>query len=121
MYLPEVPSWIDMHNDKSFLSFVQTLFFVNLTVAGHYTIFNSRISDWFFKKPYPSWPLVLSSLVTALGGTLLGLYSFGFMTAITWQWALFVWAYATVWFIFNDMIKMLVLKFYKKRVEKENL
>jgi len=114
MYLPDVPSWIDMHDDKSFLSFVQTLFFVNLTVAGHYTIFNSRISDWFFKKPYPSWPLVMSSLVTAVGGTLLGLYSFGFMTAITWQWALFVWAYASVWFVFNDVIKMGVIKYYKK-------
>jgi H+-transporting ATPase len=121
LYLPDVPSWVDMSDKQSFLSFVQTLFFVNLTVAGHYTIFNSRITDWFFKKPYPSWPLVSASLVTALGGTALGLYSFGLMTQISWQWALFIWGYATVWFVFNDMIKMLVLKYYKKISHKETV
>jgi len=120
MFLPDVPSWIDMKDDKSFLSFVQTLFFVKLTVAGHYTIFNSRISDWFFKKPYPSWPLVSASLVTVVGGTLIGLYGFGIITPITWQWTLFIWGYATVWFVFNDMIKMLVLKYYNKFSSKKD-
>jgi len=114
MYLPEVPAWIDMKNDKSFLGFVQTLFFVKLIIAGHYTIFNTRIADWFFKKPYPSWPLFLSSFLTALIGTLIGIYSFDFMTSISWQWALFLWGYVSVWFMFNDSIKMLVIKYYKK-------
>jgi len=121
MYLPEVPSWVNMHDDKSFLGFVQTLFFVKLIIAGHYTIFNTRIADWFFKKPYPSWPLVTASLVTALGGTALGLYSFGLMPRINWQWALFLWGYVTTWFIFNDFVKILVIKYYKKRYGEEAL
>jgi len=115
IYLPEVPSWVNMHDDKSFLGFVQTLFFVKLIIAGHYTIFNTRIADWFFKKPYPSWPLVTASLVTALAGTAIGLYSFNLMTPINWQWALFLWGYVTTWFIFNDIVKMGVIKYYKKR------
>ena len=115
MFLPEVPSWVNMHDEKSFLGFVQTVFFVKLIIAGHYTIFNTRIADWFFKKPFPSMPLFLASFITALIGTGIGLYSFGLMTQINWQWALFLWGYVTSWFIFNDMVKMIVLTYYKKR------
>ena len=121
LYLPEVPSWVNMKDDKSFLGFVQTLFFVKLIIAGHYTIFNTRIADWFFKKPYPSLPLFLSSFLTALIGTGIGIYSFGLMTPISWQWALFLWGYVTVWFMFNDAIKMAVIKYYKKRYGEEAL
>ena len=121
MFLPEIPSWVDMNDDKSFLGFVQTLFFVKLIIAGHYTIFNTRIADWFFKKPYPSWPLVTASLLTALAGTAIGLYSFGLIPRINWQWALFLWGYVTIWFIFNDMIKIGVIKYYKKRYGEEAL
>ncbi|WP_434658734.1 plasma-membrane proton-efflux P-type ATPase [Sulfurimonas sp. NW9] len=121
MFLPEVPSWIDMHDDKSFLGFVQTLFFVKLILAGHYTIFNTRIADWFFKKPYPSWPLFLASFLTALIGTAIGLYSFGLMTRINWQWALFLWGYVSVWFVFNDMVKRIVVRYYEKRYGEEAL
>ena len=121
MFLPEIPSWVDMNDDKSFLGFVQTLFFVKLIIAGHYTIFNTRISDWFFKKPYPSWPLVTASLLTALAGTAIGLYSFGLIPRINWQWALFLWGYVTIWFIFNDMIKIGVIKYYKRRYGEEAL
>jgi H+-transporting ATPase len=120
-FLPEIPSWIDMHNEKSFLGFVQTLFFVKLIIAGHYTIFNTRIADWFFKKPYPSLPLFMASFVTALIGTAIGLYSFGLMTPISWQWALFLWGYVTLWFIFNDLVKIGVVKYYKKRYGEEAL
>jgi len=121
MFLPEIPSWVDMKDDKSFLGFVQTLFFVKLIIAGHYTIFNTRIADWFFKKPYPSWPLVTASLFTALVGTAIGLYSFGLIPRINWQWALFLWGYVTTWFVFNDIVKMAVIKYYKKRYGEEAL
>jgi len=121
MFLPEVPSWVNMKDDKSFLGFVQTLFFVKLIIAGHYTIFNTRIADWFFKKPYPSWPLFLASFITALIGTGIGLYSFDLMTRINWQWALFLWGYVTTWFVFNDIVKMGVIKYYKKRYGEEAL
>jgi len=121
LYLPDVPPWVDMNDEKSFLGFVQTLFFLKMIIAGHFTIFNTRIADWFFKKPYPSMPLFLASFITALIGTALGLYSFGLMTQITWQWALFLWGYVIVWFIFNDFVKIGVIKYYEKRYGEEAL
>ena len=116
MFLPEVPSWINMNDDKSFLGFVQTAFFVKLIVAGHFTIFNTRIADWFFKRPYPSWILSLASFSTALLGTFIGIFGFGLMTPINWQWALFLWGYAFSWFVFNDIVKMIVLRYYRKKI-----
>jgi H+-transporting ATPase len=121
LYLPDVPSWVNIHDEQSFLGFVQTLFFVKLIIAGHYTIFNTRIADWFFKKPYPSMPLFLASFITALIGTGIGIYSFGLMTQITWQWALFLWGYVSIWFIFNDFVKIGVIKYYQKRYKEEAL
>jgi len=121
MYLPDVPSWVDMKDEKSFLGFVQTLFFVKLIIAGHFTIFNTRQEGWFFQKPYPSWVLLVASLSTALIGTALGIYTFGLMTPITWQWALFLWGYVIAWFIFNDIVKRLVLSYYKKKYKEEVL
>ena len=98
------------------LEFVQSIFFVKLVVAGHGTIFNTRTDDWFFKQPRPSNILWISSLISAIIGTVVGVYGFGLMTPIGWQWAAFVWAYAFVWFLFNDVIKMTVLRFYRAKV-----
>ncbi len=115
MFLPDLPGGIDPKNSQSYLNFVQTLFFINLIIAGHYTIFNTRISDWFFKKAWPSWQLVSASFVTALGGTIVGVYGFNIMTKVGWKWAVFVWVYAFVWFVFNDIVKMGLITYYKKR------
>ena len=92
-----------------------------LGIAGHFAIFNTRTADWFFKKPYPSLPLFSAALITALIGTAIGLYSFNLMTRISWEWALFLWGYVTVWFIFNDAVKIAVVKYYKKRYGEEVL
>ncbi len=115
VYLPDVPGWIDMSDEKSWLGFVQTAFFVKLVVAGHGTIYNTRVDDWFFKRPWPSWILFLSTWSTAVVGTIVGVYGFGLMTPIGWTWALFLWGYVLVWFIFNDMVKMAVLRYYRKK------
>ncbi len=113
-FLPDVPVWIDMHDEKSWLGFVQSIFFVKLVVAGHGTIYNTRIDDWFFKKPWPSWILFIATFSTAVIGTIIGVYGFGLMTPMGWDWALFMWAYALSWFVFNDAVKMAVLKYYRK-------
>jgi H+-transporting ATPase len=43
------------------------------------------------------------------------------MTPIGWAWGLFVWIYAIVWFIFNDAVKMAVIKYYRKTKGEEIL
>ncbi len=96
-------------------AYIQTLFFVKMVVAGHNTIFNTRTSDWFWKQPWPSGKLFWTSQVTAVVGTLIGIYGFGIMTPIGWGMGLFIWGYALSWFVFNDWVKILVVRYYHKR------
>ncbi len=100
------------------LDLVQSIFFVKLVVAGHGTIFNTRVDDWFFKQPRPSFILWTSSLLSAIIGTVIAVYGFNIMTPIGWEWAFGMWAYVLVWFVFNDIVKINVLKFYRAKVAK---
>jgi len=62
-----------------------------------------------------------STLVTAilegvLFGIIVAVYGFGLMTPIGWKWAAFMWVYALSWFVFNDGVKKLVLRYYRKKI-----
>jgi H+-transporting ATPase len=111
---PDIPGWINVNDPKSWLLFVQSAFFTKLVMAGHWTIFNTRTSDWFFKKPYPSLILITTSLSTAFIGLLIGVYGFGIITPIGWKWGVFLLGYTLVWFLFNDFVKRIVVKYYRK-------
>ncbi len=113
-YFPDIPSWVDVNDAKSWLGFVQTAFFTKMVLAGHWTIFNTRTSDWFFKKPYPSWILLAASLSTALLGLIVAVYGFGLVTPIGWDWGLFLLGYTLTWFVFNDLVKVAVVRYYRK-------
>jgi H+-transporting ATPase len=86
-------------------SVIQSMFFANLVIAGHGTIYNTRINDWFWRKPYPSSILFGATFTTRILGTLIAVYGV-FMTAIGWERALLMWAYALGWFVLNDVVKM---------------
>ena len=107
--------WIVMVYLQLPLDFVQSIFFAKLVIAGHGTIYNTRIDDWFFKRPWPSWILFISTFSSRVVGTIIAVYGFGLMTPIGWEWALGMWAYALSWFVFNDVVKMAVLRWYRKR------
>ncbi len=107
--------WLVMVYMKLPIDFVQSVFFAKLVIAGHGTIYNTRIDDWFFKRPYPSWILFTSTFSSRVVGTIIAVYGFGLMTPIGWGWALGMWAYALSWFVFNDAVKMAVLRYYRKR------
>jgi H+-transporting ATPase len=94
---------------------VQSAFFAKLVIAGHGTIYNTRIDDWFFKRPYPSWILFIATFSSRVVGTVIAVYGFGLMTPIGWKWALGMWAYALIWFLFNDAVKIVVLRFYRRK------
>ena len=119
MFFPDVPSWVNMKDEHSWLLFVQSVFFTKLVMAGHWTIFNTRTADWFFKKPYPEWKLLSASFVTALIGLLIGVYGFNLITPIGWKWGLFLIGYTLVWFLFNDFVKRIVVKYYQKKYHEE--
>ena len=93
---------------------IQSLMFAKLVIAGHGTIYNTRIDDWFWKKPYPSWLLFWATFSTRVLGTLIAVYGI-LIPSIGWTYALYMWAYALAWFVFNDGIKMLTYKVLRRR------
>ena len=101
------------------LDFVQSAFFAKLVIAGHGTIYNTRIDDWFWKRPWPSWTLFNATFFSRVAGTIIAVYGFGLMEPIGWEWGLWMWAYALTWFVFNDVVKMGVLRYYRKKYHED--
>ena len=90
---------------------VQAIIFAKLVVAGHGTIYNTRTTGWFFKRPYPSWLLFGATFSTRILGTIMAVYGI-FVPAIGWKWAGTVWAYAMTWLVINDVVKVVVYKYF---------
>ncbi|OCB54766.1 plasma-membrane proton-efflux P-type ATPase [Mycobacterium malmoense] len=84
---------------------IRTMIYLKLSVAGQLTIFLTRTRGPFWSRPAPA-PLLLGAVITAQTiATLLAVYGVA-MTPLGWRWAGIVWAYAVVWFLFNDRIKL---------------
>jgi len=98
---------------KFSVEMIQSLFFAKLVIAGHGTIYNTRTAGWFWQKPYPSWMLFNATFSTRILGTLIAVYGI-FITPIGWEYALWMWAYALIWFIINDAIKVATYKFIRE-------
>ncbi len=96
---------------------IQAIIFAKMVVAGHGTIYNTRTTDWFWKKPYPSWTLFLATFSSRVLGTLMAVYGI-FVPAVGWKWAGIVWAYAMTWFVFNDIVKVI---FYRYLIKENKL
>ena len=94
---------------------IQSVIFMKLIVAGHGTVYNTRTTDWFWKKPYPNKILFNASFWSAVIGSLIAIYGFGLITPTGWKWAALTWGYALFWFVFNDTVKMMVIRFYKRK------
>ena len=87
---------------------IQTLMYLKLSVAGHLTIFLTRTRGpfWSIRPARVLWAAVLGTQIVA---TLIAVYGL-FMTPLGWGWAMFVWAYALVWFFVNDRVKLLAYR-----------
>ncbi len=99
------------------LAFIQTFIFLKLIIAGHTTIFVTRSKGWFWEKPWPSGPLFWGVMITNVIGTLLAVYGWLMPTAIGWGPAIFIWIYANLWMIVNDVVKQYVGRKLKIDVE----
>jgi len=93
---------------------IQSMFFAKLVIAGHGTIYNTRTDGWFWKKPYPSWLLFNATFFTRVIGTLIAVYGI-LITPIGWEYALWMWAYAMLWFVLNDVVKVATYNFLRNR------
>ncbi|HZV12452.1 MAG TPA: HAD-IC family P-type ATPase, partial [Candidatus Kapabacteria bacterium] len=85
---------------------IQTLIFLKLSVAGHSTIYVTRAERrHFWQKPYPSLKFFLPAISSQILATFVAVYGI-FMPSISWEYAGYIWLYATIWFVFNDYVKI---------------
>jgi H+-transporting ATPase len=84
---------------------IRTLLFLKLIIAGHSTIYVTRVEGWFWQRPWPSPLLFGATFGTEIAGTLIAVYGV-FVTPVGWEYALWMWAYALAWFVVNDVAKM---------------
>jgi H+-transporting ATPase len=97
------------------LALIQPMMFVKLDVAGHSTIYVTRSGEkHFWQKPYPSLKLFIPAFATRIVGTLIAVFGV-FMAPIGWKYAGYIWIYATVWFVFNDFLKVGMYKVLRRR------
>ncbi|MFZ0304116.1 MAG: plasma-membrane proton-efflux P-type ATPase [Terracidiphilus sp.] len=89
---------------------IQTLMYLKLSVAGHLTIFLTRTRGpfWSIRPARILWIAVLGTQTIA---TLIAVYGL-FMAPIGWKWAGFVWAYALIWALINDRVKLLAYRIF---------
>ena len=90
---------------------IRTLIFLKLLVAGHMTIYLTRNKGAFWLRPWPSWKLFVTTEITQVVGTLAAVYGW-FVTPIGWGYALAIWGYALVWFLINNVAKVLAYRCY---------
>jgi H+-transporting ATPase len=83
---------------------IRTLLFLKLIVAGHSTLYITRSGGWFWQRPFPSPLLFGATFGTEILGTRIAVYGF-LITPVGWKYALWMWVYALLWFVFNDIVK----------------
>jgi H+-transporting ATPase len=91
---------------------LQTLIFLKLLVAGHLTIYVTRNIGWFWQRPWPNWRLFFACETTQVLGTLAAVYGW-IVHPIGWSYALLVWGYALVWFVIENIGKILTYRAFR--------
>ncbi len=97
------------------LALIQSLLFIKLDVAGHSTLYLTRAGKHhFWHKPWPSMKFFLPAFSSRIIGTLVAVYGI-FMQPIGWKYAGYIWIYATIWWIFNDFVKVWTYRIMDRR------
>ena len=93
---------------------IRTVLFLKLIVAGHMTLYITRVDGWFWQRPWPSPVLFWATFGTEIAGTVIA--AEGWLVApIGWEAALWVWAYALTWFLINDAVKVGAYRLLRQR------
>jgi H+-transporting ATPase len=88
---------------------LQTMMYLMLSVAGHLTIFQTRTrGPWWSTRP--AWVLLAAVIGTQAFATLIAVYGISLVTPLGWKYAGIVWAYALIWFVLTDPVKLLAYK-----------
>lgn len=93
---------------------IQAIIFLKLDVAGHSTIYVARTGrHHFWHRPFPSLKLFIPAFSTRILGTLVACYGL-FMAPVGWKYTIYIWIYATAWFVCNDFLKVGVYRMLDK-------
>ncbi len=84
---------------------IRTMIYLKLSVAGHLTVFVTRTRGPLWSRPAPAPVLLAAVIGTQVLATLIAVYGV-LMTPLGWGWAAIVWAYALIWFLINDRVKL---------------
>jgi hypothetical protein len=68
-------------------------------------VYITRSEGWFWQRPWPAPLLFWATFGTEILGTLIAVYGL-IITPIGWTHALWAWAYALMWFLIDDAVKM---------------
>ena len=83
------------------------------------TIYLTRAGEHhFWIRPFPSAKLFWTCELTQIVATVFAVYGI-FMNPIGWKLAGFIWAYALIWFVFNDFVKVKVYHLITHRALRE--
>jgi H+-transporting ATPase len=87
---------------------LQPMMYLMLSVAGHLTIFLTRTRGPFWSIR-PAAILCVATGGTQILATFIAVYGF-LMPPLGWKWTGFVWAYALIWALVSDQVKLLAYR-----------
>jgi H+-transporting ATPase len=93
---------------------IRSLIFLKLIIAGHSTLYVTRAESWFWKRPWLAPLLFWATFSTEILGALIAVYGF-MVPPIGWEYALWIWGYALLWFVVNDALKILTYRILLQR------
>ncbi len=85
------------------------MLFLKLLVAGHMTIYVTRVRDWFWRRPWPSATLFIALESTQVLGTLAAVFGWLVMP-IPWWLAAGMWGYAIVWMFLLSAVRVFAFR-----------
>jgi H+-transporting ATPase len=89
---------------------LQPMMYLMLSVAGHLTIFLTRTRGPFWSIR-PATILCIATGGTQILATFIAVYGF-LMSPLGWKLAGFVWAYALIWALVSDRVKLLAYRIF---------
>ncbi len=97
---------------------LQTVMFLQLVVAGHLLLFNTRTERWFFLPPFPAIVLVLAILATQVIAVLM--CGVGWLVPqIPWPVIGWVWAYNLAWMFVLGAVRLTAERFATYRTARQ--
>lgn len=90
---------------------VCTMIYLKVSLSDFLTVFSARTTGFFFSR-FPGWQLAIAACVAMGASTVLSHYwddvlKLPEMKGLTWKMIGFVWAYCVIWFIIQDIGKII--------------